>query len=318
MKSEKTILRESEKRIEREKAALSVLSLDDLEKINLEELDYGKRMRVMEIIANLKERKLNYPILDFKPQTKQEEIVQATGAFTKKGIPVYKYIMFIWGNWSGKTINSVYIDILKALWRDGEKYWLPYIGEARQILVVTKTSDSIKTNLEPYFLGTGTMDDKIKLPKTEIQKVSRDPSSWAMKELLLKNWCKILFRTYDAWQARLEWSSPDFIHLDELPEREDIFIELLRGTRKENSQMLMSFTPTKFNAAVYNYFYWQESSEVIERTFIRQIDSFENKYADHTWLLWLTEEEIKIRRFWMFVPPTGLVYNKFLREQERC
>lgn len=101
------------------------------------------------------------------------------------------------------------------------------------------------------------MDDDIKLPKEEIAKggIKRDGSTQTLKQITLKNGNKIMFRTYDAGAARLEGSSPDFVHLDELPEREDIFIELLRGTRKIKSQMLLSFTPTKFNPAVHDYFY---------------------------------------------------------------
>ena len=113
-----------------------------------------------------------------------------------------------------------------------------------------------------------------------------------------------MFRTYDAGQARLEGSSPDFVHLDELPEKPEIFIELLRGTRKVNSQMLLSFTPTKFNPAVHDYFYGQESTAVSDKTFIREVDSLENTHADHTWLEGLSEEERKIRRYGMFIPPT--------------
>jgi hypothetical protein len=231
-------------------------------------------------------------------------------------MPKYKYIMFIWGNGSWKTISSCYIDILMALGKEWcKKYNLPYVWESKQTLVVTKTSDSIKTNLEPYFLGTNSLGDKIKIPPQEISKIKRDWSTQTLKEITLKNGNKIMFRTYDAWQARLEWSNPDFIHLDELPERSDVFVELLRWTRWEKTQMLLSFTPTKFNPAVHDYFYWQWSEKVKDKTFIREVDSLENKHADHTWLEWLSEEEQKIRRFWMFVPPTWLVYNEFNRSK---
>lgn len=291
------------------------LALEDLEKIDLDRLHIKDRIQIQKLINELKNRKQYFPLLDFKLQNHQEEIMNAVAQRNIWNIPLYKYIMFIWWNGSWKSIWSVYVDILLALWKSWcEKYNLPYIWEAKQILVVTKTSDSIKTNLEPYFLWTtNSIDDKIKIPPQEIEKVKRDWSTQALKEIILKNWNKILFRTYDAWQARLEWSNPDFIHLDELPERSDIFIELLRGTRWEKTQMLLSFTPTKFNPAVYDYFYWQRSENVKSKTFIREVDSLENKYADHTWLEWLSEEEQKIRRFWMFVPPTWLVYWEFSR-----
>jgi len=291
------------------------LSLKDLEKVNLDTLSIKKRLGIQALIEELKKRKLHYPILDFIPQEHQQKVIDAVGA-RNWPVPKYKYIMFIWGNGSGKTIVSCDIDILLALWKEWcKKYNLPYIWESKQTLVVTKTSDSIKTNLEPYFLWTNTIWDIIKLPKNELAKVKRDWSTQTLKEITLKNWNKIMFRTYDAWQARLEWSNPDFIHLDELPEREDIFIELLRWTRWRRTQMLLSFTPTKFNPAVHDYFYWQWSENVKSKTYIKEVDSLENKYADHTWLEWLSEEEQKIRRFWMFIPPSWLVYNEFRRNK---
>jgi len=294
------------------------LTLEDLEKIDLGNIHIKDRLKVQQLIKELKERRFQYPLLDFKPLTHQVEVLEAVGerATNALAMPKYKYIMFIWWNGSGKTISSCYIDILLALWKEGcAKYNLPYIGESKQILVVTKTSDSIKTNLEPYFLWTDSLDDNIKIPKSEIEKVKRDGSTQTLKEITLKNGNKIMFRTYDAWQARLEGSNPDFIHLDELPERSDIFVELLRWTRGEKTQMLLSFTPTKFNPAVHDYFYWQASDNVKNKTFIREVDSLENTHADHTWLEGLSDEEQKIRRYWMFIPPTGLVYNEFNRNK---
>jgi len=289
------------------------MDLKDLQNIDLETLHVKERVKIQVLIKELKERKFYYPLLDFKPQLHQEEVLNAVW-LRKDWLPTYKYIMFIWWNGSGKTISSCYIDILLALGKEGcEKYSLPYIGESKQTLVVTKTSDSVKTNLEPYFLWTDSLGDDIKIPPSEIKKVKRDGSTQTLKEITLKNGNKIMFRTYDAWQARLEGSNPDFIHLDELPERSDIFVELLRWTRGQNTQMLLSFTPTKFNPAVHDYFYWQASDNVKSKTFIREVDSLENKFADHTWLEGLSEEEQKIRRYWMFIPPTWLVYNEFNR-----
>jgi len=295
----------------------SKLTLEKLASIDLKTLHINERLKVQELIKELKNRKLKFPILDFTPLPHQKEVIDAIGERLEHSYkPKYKYIMFIWGNGSWKTIDSCYADILLALWREGcKKYGLPYIGESKQTLVVTKTSDSIKTNLEPYFLWTNTLDDNIKIPPSEIGKVKRDWSTQTLKEITLKNGNKIMFRTYDAWQARLEWSNPDFIHLDELPERSDIFIELLRWTRWEKTQMLLSFTPTKFNSAVHDYFYWQWSENVKNKTFIREVDSLENTHSDHTWLEWLSEEEQKIRRYWMFIPPTWLVYNEFNRSR---
>lgn len=312
-KKNKVIVSTTQKQINSLQESTSSI-IDTLKGIDIASLTYVQRYRVQELVRELTLRKKYFPIMDYSQQPHQQEVQDAVAARQEDWHPKYKYIMFIWWNGSGKTLSSCYIDILIALWKDTQKYNLPYIWEARQILVATKTSDLIKSNLEPYFLWTDGVDDIMKIPKTEIDRIRRDWATQTLKEILLKNWCRILFRTYDAWQARLEWSSSDFVHLDELPERGDIFIELLRGTRKYNAQMLLSFTPTKFNSAVHDYFYSQNSQEVMERTFIRQADSYENKIGvNHLWLEWLSEEERKIRRFWMFVPPTGLVYNEFNR-----
>lgn len=293
------------------------LRLEDLEKIDFSKLSYEEKIKTEALIKELYNRRLKYPILDFQPQEHQQDVINAVAVRRTKASfkPLYKYILLIGWNWAAKTSTGCYIDILLALWKTWQKYWLPYIWSARQLLIVTKTSDSIRTNLEPYFIWTNSVTDVLKIPDQEIAKIKRDPSTQALKSIKLKNGNEILFRTYDAWQARLEGSNPDFIHLDELPEREDIFIELLRGTRGENSQMLLTFTPTKFNPAVHNYFYWQNSELVKERSYIREVDSLANKYADHTWLEWLSTEEQKIRRYWQFVPPTWLVYKEFNRNQ---
>ena len=53
------------------------LSLSDLLKVDLDSLHINDRIKVQELIKELKVRKLNYPILDFTPQPHQEEVLNA-------------------------------------------------------------------------------------------------------------------------------------------------------------------------------------------------------------------------------------------------
>lgn len=293
-----------------------MITIEDLENIDTDKLNPEEIKKLNDLLKELRVRKKLFPLLDFKTQSFQQELVDAISSYYKDGSPLYKYLLFIWWNRSWKTLISCYIDILLALWKElCTKYNLPYIWESKQTLVVTKTSSNIIDNLEPYFIWRGWYDDVIKIPPEAISKVQRDNSTKALKVIELINGNKIIFRTYDAWQARLEWSSPTFLHLDELPEREDIFIELLRATWTKNTKMLMSFTPTKFNPAVFDFFYWQKNEDIKRQTFIKEVDATLNKYWDHDWLEGLSPEMYKIRRFGMFIPPAWLVYNEFRRDR---
>jgi hypothetical protein len=55
------------------------LSLEALQNIDLEKVHIKDRLKIQKLIKELKERKFNYPILDFKTQKHQKEVLEAVG-----------------------------------------------------------------------------------------------------------------------------------------------------------------------------------------------------------------------------------------------
>lgn len=282
---------------------------------NLKNLSNEDREKVEMILAELKERKARYPILNFKPLPYQQEFLEAIKAKNEDWTPKFKFIVFFWWNWSWKTAFSAYVTMLIALWEECKKYWLPYVRSAPLIKIFTTTWDNIRDNLDrKYLLWTWSWSDIIKFPwymnrddKWEIVSSVRWDKE-ILKEIKLKNWTVITFWTYDQGQFRIQWWEPDFTWMDELPTRYDDLIEIWRWTRNMTGQLIMSATPTNYNKKIHDFIF---SDEFKWKVFIRQVDSFLNTYADHSWMAWLSEEDKAIRRFWSFSPPQGLVYHAF-------
>lgn len=81
--------------------------------------------------------------------------------------------------------------------------------------------------------------------------------------------------------------------MDELPTRFSDLIEIVRGNRNKQGQLFISATPTNYNKKIHDYLFSPEMSDTV---FMRQVDSFENEHADHSWMQGLTKEDIRIRR----------------------
>lgn len=295
------------------------MNYEELQWINLELLTEQERVQVQMLIKELEERKLKYPVLDFKAQGYQQEILDAISEVKPDWTPRWKFIIFLWWNWSWKTIFMAYATMLKALWEQTKEYWLPYIWSAKLIKVFTTTWDNIRDNIDrKYLLWTWTNTDKIKFPwyvdKENLWEIVKQVR-WdkeILKEIKLWNWAVITFGTYDQWQARLQWWEPDLTWMDELPTRYEDLTEIWRGTRNKSWQLFISATPTNYNKKIKDYIFNEKFKDVL---FLRQVDSFENKFWDHTWMLWLTEEDRLIKRFWAFTPPEWLVYKNFVRAE---
>lgn len=288
----------------------------DLENVDFDSLSIEERVEVEKLIKQLKLRKERYCILDYRSQEYQQQFLDAVAARNPDGSVKYKFIIFIGWNWTWKTMSCAYITMLMALGKLCKQYWLPYIGEASLIKIVTSTGAQIQENIEPYMLWTSTDKDLIKFPWywdnpkkmwEVVTKVRREKDT--LKEIGLINWSTMNFGTYDQWQARLQGGSPDFTWIDEVPTRWEDFRELIRGTRKPNAQFLMSFTPTNYNQKIYDWVYWGEDNK-----FVKKVNSLENKFADHSWMEGLSDEELRIVQSWDFVPPTWLVYKNFKKD----
>lgn len=300
--------------------ALSSITPEKLDSMTLDE-----RLKVQELTQQLKERKLNFPIVDFQLQEHQKDIEDAIAKRNPDGTPYNKFVVMIGGNWGWKTIVWAYITMEKVLGKVGvEKYGLTDLWHAVKCKIVTSTGSQIIENLEPYILWTDINDwwyveDLLKLPPMEIKKGGIRKEKDILKNIKLKNWSKLMFWTYDAGQARLQGWSPDFTWLDEVPERWADFRELIRGTRNPMSQFLITFTPTNYNQKIYNWIFADNDDVAVSseywqgRKFVVQVDSLKNKLGNHSWMVWLSEEELQIVRYGKFVPPSGLVYKNFNR-----
>ena len=295
-----------------------MIDINKLADIDIDKLTIEEREELANLVYELRERERVYPILDYKLQDYQMEFQEAVMARNPDGTPKNKFIIFIGGNGTGKTQTCAYLTSLIAMWEDTKNWGLPYIGKAPIVSVVTSTGTQIMKNIEPYLLWTETAEDDIKFPWyfknvnghrwDVVKKVRKDKE--ILKEITLTNGTTIYFGSYDQGAKRLEGSSPDLTWIDEIPTRWSDFRELIRGTRKKNAQFIMSFTPTAYNKKIYDWVFWGQDNK-----FVRQVDAFENKYADHSWMEGLSEDELRIVRFGDFTPPSWLVYKNFNRRE---
>ena len=266
-----------------------------------------------ELLKLIEERKKYYRIADFELQDHQQTLLDATSELVTiedKILPKYVWLLFQWGNGAWKTITTLYIAILFALWQQWKNYNLPYIGSKRNIFIGTESGENLKNSIMPYLLWDYS---QIRIPPELIKKVTQD--NGIVKRITLTNGCIINFFTYDQWRKRIQWTNWDLYLLDEEPVDRGIFDEALARTRNKGVQMLLSFTPLSWYTASYEYFYEQTSENVKAKSYVQVSNSKENKHADHTWAEGLTENDRKMRMEWLFVPPTWLVYPNFNREQ---
>lgn len=293
----------------------------DIEKIineaNFDNLTIEQRLKVEEIIKELKLRKKEYPILDFVLLPHQQKIINALAKRNDDWTPYYKYVIMMWGNWAWKTIVWWYAMICKMLWKDGKKYWLPFLGSSPKNKVVTSTGTQIIENIEPYILWGSDDGDLLKIPSEEIVgKPLREKQ--VLKSFKIKNWAKLSTWTYDQWMTRLQGWTPSFLWLDEIPERWKDFDELTKRTRDKNGQFLITFTPTNYNKKIYDWIHTQPTDEEVElygqgRRYFIQVDALLNTKANHSHMIWKSDDDLQIIRFGKFIPPTWLVYKWFNR-----
>lgn len=222
--------------------------------------------------------------------------------------PKYRKILFQWWNGSWKTFTWLYLTVKLALWELCSNYWLEYIWSRKNIWIVTKSWANITSTIEPYLLWEYSSS---RIPPDAIEKINSD--NWILKSIVLKNWTKISIRTYDQWAERLQWWNPDFILIDEEPVKSDVWQEILARWRSMSCQIVITMTPLSWLTPVYEYFYEQSNEEVRATCKIILVSSLDNKFADHSWLLWLSEQDKQMRIYWMFTPSTWLVFSSFSR-----
>lgn len=272
-------------------------------------LDTDKKKKILDLVKILEERKKSYKILSTELQEHQAQVlpyIKEKIEIDWKLVPEKKYILFQWGNGSWKTMVLMYIVSLLALGDLVFEYWLPYIWSKKEIWVVTKSWSNVTSTILPYLIGDYS---PTRLPPETIKKIDNEKNI-----IYLKNWAKILIKTYDQGRERLQWGNPDFIGVDEEPTKTDVWDEIMVRARVPSCQLFLSMTPLSGFTPVYTFFYENENEiEGIDRRKTFLVSSLENKHIDHSWLLLLTEEQRKSRLYWQFVPTTWLVFSSFNR-----
>lgn len=276
--------------------------------------DIRRKEELLRLIEQLEERKKFYSLLSSSLWEHQEQVLPAIQEKIEidwRVVPKNKYILFQWWNWAWKSFIWIYATVLLALWDLTQEYNLPYIWHKRDIRIVTKSGSNVTGVLQPYLLGDFS---KTRIPPEAIKKVVQD--NWLLKEIWLKNWTKITIKTYDQGRERVQGWNPDFLLVDEEPTSKWVWEELMNRARVLNSQLLLTMTPLSWLTPVYEFFYEAKIPEwVIDRRKVFLVRSTSNKHADHSWLMFLSEQDRKMREFWMFVPPSWLVFSSFNRHE---
>lgn len=267
-------------------------------------IDMSQELQAM--LLELEERTKKYWLVDYKEIIKeQEELKEAVQSW------VYKYLWYFWWNGSGKTAQWACIVSKLALWYEGcKKYNIIPIWEKKLIWVWTESGANIQSTIEPYLLWEGSIT---RIPPEEIERTQYD--NQILKEIEMKNGAIVKMFTYDQWRRRVQWWTPDFIWCDEEPTKDDIWKELLARNRSKNCQTLLTMTPLSWRTPVYEFFFENKSEALAKVCKTWFVDSRKNKATDHTWMEWLSPEEIEMRVLWQFVAPTWLVYPHFNRHR---
>jgi len=263
-----------------------------------------RRQELVALADLLEKRKKYYGIVDtVLGITKQQEVIE----LLKRVEDRYKWYLYYGWNGSGKTFLWAYVTVCLALGRDTRHYNLPYLGEKKNIWVVTKSWSNIQSTIDPYLLWEFS---KTRIPPEMIDgNPHRDNK--ILKWVKLKNGCQIKIMTYDQEGEGLQWGNPDFVWLDEEPRKHDVWMELFARTRVKGSEMLITMTPLAWKTPVYEFFFNEEASEIDTAKVVIKVSAKENPYTDHRLFSWYSNEEYLRRVEGSFAPPSWLVYSEF-------
>ena len=276
-------------------------------------LSADRKAEALRLLDIMEERKKDYWIISTKLQEHQLQVIPYIRDKVDKNwvlLPEYKWILFQWGNRSGKTFLLMYIVVCLALGELTETYWLPFLGKKKNIWLITKSGSNVDTTIVPYLLWDYS---KTKIPPDAIKHIKNNNSR--PEVITLKSGCKITILTYDQGRERLQWGTPDFIAVDEEPTDKWVWDEIMVRLSEWQSQMMLSMTPLSGLTPVYEFFYEREVPEWMadrRKTFL--VSSLENEHWDHSGLLMLSPEEQKARMYGQFVPTTWLVFYAFNRK----
>ena len=270
---------------------------------------WDNKAEVARLLAIIEKRKRDYRICDVTVEKIPQQKQLFQDLIDRLLIPVQErpicYLYYGW-NWAGKTFIGAYITVLLALWKQCEKYHLPYIGEKKLIWIGTKSWSNVKAVIDTYLMGEGSW---CRIPPDEIERKTYD--NQILKAIVLKNWCKIQVYTYDQGYENWQGWNPDFIWMDEEPTDWEIFSEAKARLRNIGTEMMITMTPLSWLTPVYYYFLDQQDEELQQKIKTYSVNSMDNPFTDKTWTKGMTEEEYRMRVEGSFSNPTWLVYNEF-------
>lgn len=282
-------------------------------------MNIENKEQALQLLEVLEKRRKDYWLLSTKLQEHQQQVLPYIKEKVERDwklVPEKKWILFQWGNRSGKTFLLMYICTILAMgelvYNYKDNKWnarLPYLGSKKNIWIVTKSGANVETTIIPYLFGDGS---GAKIPPECIKHIKNN--NGRPEKITLVNGSVIRILTYDQGRERLQGWTPDFIAVDEEPTDEEVWTEIMVRLSGFQAQMMLSMTPLSWFTPVYQFFYEQELEEGQEdRRQVFLVNSLQNEHWDHSWLLMLSEEERKSRLYWQFVPTTWLVFYEFNR-----
>lgn len=273
----------------------------------------NKKNEMGALLKQLEDRRKQYGIIDAKMDRIKGQTELFQDILDRLNLPIaerFRFYLYYWWNWAGKSFVGAYLTVLMALGYDGKKYGLPFIGAKKNIWIATKSGSNVKSTIAPYLLGDFS---KTRIPPDEIEKITQD--NGILKAIKLKNGAEIHIKTYDQGQENVQGGNPDWMWLDEEPTNEDVWSELKARTRKIECEMVITMTPLNGLTGVYDFFFNTDNPELAKRCKIYRVSSLDNPFTDKTWTMGMTEEEYRLRVDGSFESPTWLVYYSFSRSK---
>ena len=219
----------------------------------IKNLDWVKKREAEALLNALIKRKNEYRILESKLDANPTQKALLDFYLSQSNLnseDKKTWVLLYWGNGLWKTFVWAYITACMALWEEGKKLWLPYIGSKKKIWIGTESWANVKNTIDVYLLREWS---PTRIPPEFIDGNPHYDNK-ILKGFKLKNWCEVSIFTYDQGYAKWQGGNPDFMWLDEEPTDERIFTEARMRMRTKGSEMLITMTPLNWETCVYNHF----------------------------------------------------------------
>lgn len=274
----------------------------ELPQFDFSQLTYSEKLELLREVE-IKENQLKkYRISSFKPiSKKQEEVIQSIYDAVEWRTPT----KIIWANWwnsSGKTGVSSFCVSSVALWELTKEIWARYIGERKRIAIFVENFAGVR-KLEEYMFEEPTFKQGswhtglCRIPPEFIANIEYSQTKpKAIRYVKLTNWTTIEFNTYNqGYNSAAGWNY-DFIWMDEPPQDENVFNEIIARLSRSHCILLFSATLTNDRMDYIDDFFANMDEAQKEQTKIITLLSQDNKHTDTTILRALGEHRLTGRK----------------------